>query len=216
MKQKENVVYLFTDGACQHNPGPGGWGFVLLEPGFKVVEKGGCLKMTTNNQMEIQAILEGVLHLISKDDGKPVEVYTDSKYVVQAVEGWISSWIKNGWKTSAGKDVMNQELWESLDLNLKILKRVRPISFHHVPSHVGIVLNERADKIASLCAEKQKSYFCGSDFSQYPYTKALDNLEEDIRKGRELKKGLSRKKGKAAYSYAVSYTHLTLPTTPYL
>ena len=200
--QQDRAVYLFTDGACLQNPGPGGWGFVFLNPQENVLERGGFSASTTNNKMEIQAVLEGILLLIEKlgGDGE-LRIYTDSKYLVQAITQWIFSWERNAWRTSEGKEVLNQELWQDLSLNLKILKRTRSVSFHHVPSHVGLVLNERADKIASICAEKQKTYTYEGAFKDYPHKEALNNLEQKIEEARKIKGSLSKRKSKQAYSY---------------
>ena len=104
-------VYIYTDGACSGNPGPGGWGAILMYNEHKK-EISGALKETTNNIMEITAVIEALKLLKHKCN---VKIYSDSAYVVNAFNnGWIHNWIKNGWKTSGKEPVKNKELWITL------------------------------------------------------------------------------------------------------
>src|SRR5215813_7168201 len=107
------VVHLFTDGACSGNPGPGGWAFILKHPASgKVVEKSGGEVQTTNNRMELRAVIEG-LEAIKKPSA--VELYADSKYVLDGLREWMAGWKAKGWRTAAKKPVKNVELWKRLD-----------------------------------------------------------------------------------------------------
>ncbi|MCF6263176.1 MAG: ribonuclease HI [Xanthomonadales bacterium] len=133
-------VELHTDGACSGNPGPGGWG-ALLRYGREEKELSGGQKDTTNNQMELMAVIRGLEYL---KRGVHLDLYTDSTYVLKGATEWMSSWKKKGWKNSAGKAVKNRELWERLE---KAMHR-HTIDWHWVKGHSGNVDNERADELA--------------------------------------------------------------------
>jgi ribonuclease HI len=136
-----DIVELFTDGACKGNPGPGGWGALLR---YKGVEKELCggESNTTNNRMELQAVISG-LAALSRDS--KVKITTDSKYVKQGITEWIHNWKKKNWKTAAGKPVKNKDLWEQLDAQVSL----HDISWHWVKGHSGHDGNERADDLAN-------------------------------------------------------------------
>lgn len=135
------IVRLFTDGACSGNPGPGGWGVVMR---WKDIEKemSGHEEQTTNNRMELTAVIRGIEAL--KKPSK-VEIYTDSQYVQKGVSEWLDGWKKRGWKTADRKPVKNQDLWEELDA----LQGRHEISYHWVRGHAGHPENERADRLAT-------------------------------------------------------------------
>ena len=139
--KKTEKVQIFTDGACKGNPGPGGWGAILR---FKDNEKeiNGYESLTTNNIMELMAVIES-LKAISKPF--EIEITTDSKYVKNGITSWIHNWKKNGWKTAAKKPVKNKELWIELDY----LIQKHNISWKWVKGHSGHVENERADELAN-------------------------------------------------------------------
>lgn len=140
MKQSSNV-YLYTDGACRGNPGPGGWG-VLMRYQDAEKELFGGEQDTTNNRMELTAAIMGLKAL-----QRPCEVIltTDSQYVRQGITSWISGWKRNGWKTSAKKPVKNQDLWIALDeMQVK-----HNIEWRWVKGHAGHAENERADQLAN-------------------------------------------------------------------
>ncbi|EKV32310.1 Ribonuclease HI [Caenispirillum salinarum AK4] len=134
------TVELYTDGACSGNPGPGGWGAILR---FKGVEKelSGGEAQTTNNRMEMMAVIEGLNALTRPCT---VDVYTDSKYVMDGITKWIFGWKKNGWKTAGKKPVKNAELWQELDA----AARRHTVEWHWVKGHAGHAENERADALA--------------------------------------------------------------------
>jgi len=142
-------VTIYTDGACSGNPGPGGWGAVLLYDG-RIKEIYGSEPATTNQRMEIRAVIEALKAL--KVTGWEVEVFSDSAYVVNAFEqNWLKNWQKNGWKNSKKEDVANQELWKELlalcEKNHVVLKKVK--------GHAGDEYNERCDQLARRGVKEQ-------------------------------------------------------------
>ncbi len=141
-------VQLFTDGSSLGNPGPGGWCALLRYKKFERILKGGK-KETTNNEMELKAVLEGLKALKEPCE---VELYTDSKYVAQAISEWIKNWEKNNWKTASNKPVSHQEMWKEINELLKKHK-VKPI---WVKAHAGHKENEMCDQIAKEEALKRK------------------------------------------------------------
>lgn len=135
-------VTIYTDGACSGNPGPGGWGSVLIY-GEAKKEISGAKKETTNNEMEITAVLEALKILKEPCE---VDVYSDSAYVVNTFEkGWIDNWVKSGWKTASKDPVKNVELWKEL---LELMKK-HNVTFHKVKGHSDNELNNRCDKLAT-------------------------------------------------------------------
>ena len=134
-------VILYTDGACSGNPGPGGWGAILVYKGKEKVMSGG-MKETTNNRMEILAVIEGLKCL--KEPCK-VEIYSDSAYVVNTfLQSWLENWIKNDWKTSSNKQVQNVDLWKEL---IALLNK-HEIHWNKVKGHADNELNNRCDALA--------------------------------------------------------------------
>jgi ribonuclease HI len=134
-------VTIYTDGACKGNPGPGGWGAVLIK-GDAEKELYGGEPMTTNNRMELTAVIRALGALKRPCE---VELYTDSQYVRQGIMAWIHNWKKNGWKTSDKKPVKNADLWEALDA---AAARHR-INWHWVKGHADNPGNVRADALAN-------------------------------------------------------------------
>jgi ribonuclease HI len=137
---EEKRVAIWSDGACSGNPGPGGWGAILIWNGHRRELKGGAAE-TTNNRMELQAAIEALGALTRPTI---VDFYTDSQYVRGGVMGWIKGWKKNGWKTADKKPVKNIDLWQSLDE----LAAKHTIVWHWVRGHAGTAENERADELA--------------------------------------------------------------------
>ena len=134
-------VTLYTDGACSGNPGPGGWGAVLIY-GEKKKEISGGEAYTTNNRMELTAVIEGLKQLKYPCE---VEVYSDSAYTVNAFrEGWVIGWEKGGWKKADKKPVLNADLWQ----HLLALVRTHQVTFHKVKGHADNPLNNRCDELA--------------------------------------------------------------------
>ena len=133
-------VKLYTDGACSGNPGPGGWG-ALLVFGDTEKELSGGEPHTTNNRMEMLAVIEGLKRLKERCE---VHVYTDSKYVQQGMLEWLKSWKARGWKTADKKPVKNEDLWQMLDG----LAMQHAVHWHWVKGHAGHPENERVDALA--------------------------------------------------------------------
>jgi ribonuclease HI len=133
-------IEIYSDGACSGNPGPGGWGAVLISGSHRKEIHGGEAQ-TTNNRMELLAAISALEALRRKSH---VDLYTDSNYVKSGITGWVHGWKKNGWKTADKKPVKNVELWQRLDeLNQK-----HHVTWHWLKGHAGHPQNERADELA--------------------------------------------------------------------
>ena len=139
MNLKQDTLYIFTDGSCYPNPGPGGWGAILLYNGHLRLEYGGS-EGETNNTMELRAILEGLR--ARKDHRVPTLLFTDSQYCVNALTKWWKGWEKRGWTTSSGSPVKNQ------DLIREIIHQADQVSFKWIKGHSGQTFNEAADRLA--------------------------------------------------------------------
>jgi len=135
------VIEIYTDGACRGNPGPGGWA-ALLRIGEHEREISGAEALTTNNRMELTAVIRALEAL-----KRPVEarLYTDSEYVRRGVNEWLPAWKARGWRTAERKPVKNQDLWQQLDE----LRMPHRIEWHWVPAHSGVMDNERVDRLAN-------------------------------------------------------------------
>ncbi len=140
----EQIVRVYTDGACKKNPGPGGYGVRIRYPDGRVKEFGGSEESTTNNRMELKAAIEALRRTRTE---KPVVVVTDSEYVRQGITSWIQGWKTRGWVTRNNKPVSNQDLWKELD-DL----RSADVEFEYTAGHAGDPDNERCDRIASSFA----------------------------------------------------------------
>ncbi len=160
MNSKKNIaVEAATDGACSGNPGPGGWGGLIIFNDNSEIEIGGSEENTTNNRMELTAAIKTLEKLKNFQLKENFKLRTDSKYVIEGYTKWIIKWKKNGWKTSAGKSVQNFDLWQKID-NL----RIKGLVMEFVKGHSGDKQNERVDLIAtsyskgiSLIGEVKKS-----------------------------------------------------------
>ncbi|MDP5209984.1 ribonuclease HI [Microbulbifer sp. 2205BS26-8] len=142
-------ITIYTDGACRGNPGPGGWG-ALLVYGEREKELFGGEAHTTNNRMELLAAIKALEALKQPCE---VDLHTDSQYLRHGITGWISNWKKNGWKTANKKPVKNADLWRQLDKNVS----KHQVRWHWVKGHAGHPGNERADQLANRGADKTKS-----------------------------------------------------------
>ena len=135
------TVTLYTDGACSGNPGPGGWGAILEYKGTEKELSGGE-SSTTNNRMELTAVIEGLSAL---KEPCIVELYSDSKYVIDGLsKGWAASWQKNGWKKADKKPALNPDLWEQL----LMLTQMHEMRYHWVKGHADNPKNNRCDQLA--------------------------------------------------------------------
>ena len=137
------VVAAATDGACSGNPGPGGWGALLRFEDGSVEEFGGHDPATTNNRMELQAALELLQRLKQLPRHPDLTIRTDSKYLIDGLGSWMKGWKRKGWKTAAGKSVLNQDLWQALDA-----ARLDDVPLAYVKGHSGDPDNDRVDRIA--------------------------------------------------------------------
>ncbi len=147
MTAAKPTVQLYTDGACLGNPGPGGWAYILRHPGSGAErECSGSEPATTNNRMELRAVIEGLTALTRPSH---VELYSDSQYVLKGLREWMTSWKAKGWRTADKKPVKNVELWQRLDE----LKAEHTLAFHWVKGHAGHPENERCDQLATKAAE---------------------------------------------------------------
>lgn len=156
-EEKLLKVRIFTDGACSENPGPGGWAAVF-NTASKCSTISGNEKMTTNNRMELKAVIEAFKKVLSKNKNAEYELYSDSAYVVNSINnGWIDKWQQNNWKTTKNDDVKNRDLWEelaclknkaeSLGVYIKVIK---------IKGHAGNTFNELVDKLAKEESFKAK------------------------------------------------------------
>lgn len=137
-----SLVEIYTDGACRGNPGPGGWAAFLSCDG-REKDISGAEAHTTNNRMELLAVIRALESL--KKPGTQVKLFTDSQYVRKGITEWLASWKARGWKTAARKPVMNQDLWQQLD----VLAAAHQIEWLWVPGHAGVPGNERVDRLAN-------------------------------------------------------------------
>lgn len=143
-----NQVVIYTDGACKGNPGPGGWG-VLMQAGPHTKELFGGERETTNNRMELTAVIEALRALKRPCD---VTLFLDSEYVRKGITEWIHGWKAKGWKTSTKQPVKNVELWQALDA--LVSGAGHRIEWHWVKGHAGDPGNERADALANLGVDR--------------------------------------------------------------
>jgi ribonuclease HI len=187
---KESIL-IFTDGAAKGNPGRGGYGVVIAYDNT-ITELGGFKAHTTNNEMELKAVVEALKAVTPKK--LPVVLYTDSKYVVEGAKGWVFGWLKNGWKTKADSDVLNKELWQEL---VPLLNKVE-IDWHKIPGHSGLAGNERVDKIATGFAEKGTFELYKGTLADYGHD--IYNTTYDEQKAQDRSDARKRQAQKA-YSY---------------
>jgi|TARA_B110000305_G_C18767026_1_gene327943 ribonuclease HI len=134
-------INIYTDGACSGNPGPGGWG-VYIDNNGEIIELSGNESETTNNRMELQAIIEALSYF---SDISKINLFTDSKYVIDGANSWMVNWKKNGWQTAQKKPVKNKDLWIKLDTLIQTHK----LTWNWVKGHDGNFGNERADYLAT-------------------------------------------------------------------
>jgi len=195
-------VTIFTDGSSRGNPGPGGWGAIVVQEENKnaneesqVTELGGGEKQTTNNRMEINAAAEGIAH--APKDAR-IEVFTDSKYLINGITSWIKGWKRNGWQTKTKEDVMNKDHWMKLD----DVMQGKTIKWTYVGGHIGILGNERCDHIATAFADGMKISLYKGALAAYDLPNILDISFDELKA--KAKKSSSSKSNAKAYSYVSS------------
>ena len=157
-------VIVFTDGAAKGNPGPGGWGAIVVAPDLRVTELGGGSPHTTNNKMELGGAIAALRHVA--DHPGPVALYTDSTYLIQGITQWVWGWRKRGWKTAQGTDVLNRDLWEELSA-LTGARARGSVDWRWVRGHVGTPGNERCDEIAVAFAAQAPAELYDGPFAGY-------------------------------------------------
>ena len=193
----EQQIVVFTDGASKGNPGPGGWGVIVVTPEGHVTELGGGSPLTTNNKMELTGAIEALAHL--RRTPGPVAIYTDSTYVIQGISSWVHNWRRKGWKTAAGGEVLNRDLWEAL-WDLTSARGARTIAWHYVRGHVGTPGNERVDAIADGYATRQPVTLYDGPLTGYGI--AVTDLPDDTTvPSRPASAGGSRTARAPAFSY---------------
>lgn len=141
------MITIYTDGSSRGNPGPGGWASIIMDD-VRVVELGGREDHTTNNRMELMGAIKALEFAGTLGDS-PIEVYTDSEYVMKGITEWIKGWQMRGWRTAAKKPVLNQDLWQKLILATDGKK----IEWKYVAGHSGHTENDRCDEIATSFAD---------------------------------------------------------------
>jgi ribonuclease HI len=153
-----NTIDIYTDGSSLKNPGPGGWGYVVLKGSIEIHCDSDGETCSTNNKMELTAAIKALEYITSTEmEGiQSVCIFVDSIYVKNGITSWIKNWKKNGWKTSQGKDVQNKELWVALDGILTKTETKYTITWKWVKAHNGNYFNEKADALARKAAESFK------------------------------------------------------------
>ncbi len=197
---KKDTIIIYTDGSSRGNPGPGGWGSIVATK-ERVVELGRGDKHTTNNKMELMAAIKALSFVEDLGDAFTIEVRADSSYVINGITKWVFGWQKNGWMNSKREEVANRELWETLartvaDLQLSGCK----ITWKYTQAHVGIPGNERADEIATMCADGEKVKFYDGTRDAYEIDLVSTEPSSEIKKRVRSSEEKVRQKMKA-YSY---------------
>jgi len=189
-------IIVFTDGAAKGNPGPGGWGAIVVSPDQHVVELGGGSPHTTNNRMELSGAIAALQHVVNRPG--PVAIYMDSTYVIQGITQWVWGWRKRGWRTAQGGDVLNRDLWEQLT-SLVGARARGDVDWHWVRGHVGTPGNERADQISVAFALQQSADLYDGPFDGYP--RPILQLPDDTALPKRTGSVSGAKTKAAAYSY---------------
>lgn len=187
---KEKII-IYTDGSSLGNPGPGGWGAIVLRGG-EVTELGGSDKNTTNNKMELVATIEALEYIKEKDE--EIELYTDSSYTINGITKWVEGWQVNNWIKKDKTEVLNRDLWE------KLIEATsgKSIKWIHVAGHSGMIGNERADDIATSFAKGEKPELYKGEKSDYGFDLLDTSYDEKIKADRSKTRSRSRAR---AYSY---------------
>ncbi len=193
---KQDSIIIFSDGSSLGNPGPGGFGAVLLlSRENKVLELGGYERETTNNRMELTAAIEALM-AIKEIEGRAI-IHTDSAYVLNGITGWIYGWQKNNWITSQKEPVLNRDLWQKLLIEVENRSSLGGVAWEKVKGHAGILGNERADVIATSFADQNPVEFFRGTIEEYETF--IGGKPLDVSPGATRKKSSS--KNKKAYSY---------------
>lgn len=206
----QSSITIFTDGASRGNPGPGGFGAIIILPRqndekydvrFMIYELGGREEKTTNNRMELRAAIEALsfIHKSKIINHKSILTYSDSAYLINGITRWIRGWQKNGWKTKNKKDVENRDLWEQL---LRYSTIYRTIAWKLVGGHTGVRGNTRCDEIATVFADGKQPFLYKGPLNDYPIKDILDITHNN---------SLLQAKGeKRARSAAKAYSYVSM------
>ena len=202
-------IIVFTDGAAIGNPGPGGWGAIVVTDQDHITELGGGSPHTTNNRMELSGAIAALRQVANPL--RPIAVYTDSTYVIQGITQWVWAWRKRRWKTAEGGDVLNRDLWEQLS-SLVGARGRGAVAWHWVRGHVGTPGNERADQISVAFARQQPANLYDGPLDGYALP--ILQLPDETALPRRPAGPLAVKTRSAAYSYlsvvdGVAMRHLT-------
>lgn len=190
--ENKNQIYIFTDGSSLGNPGPGGYGAIIIS-GDTVREFGGGENPTTNNRMELLATITALENVGATSC--EILLHTDSSYVINGITKWVWGWKKNNWVTSTKTEVVNRDLWEKL-LGAIVGKK---IEWKYVAGHVGIAGNNRADAIAVSNSKAKPEKLYDGDFGNYPIQNILDT-SHDVEQKKERSDSRAHSKAKA-FSY---------------
>ncbi len=212
------MITIFTDGSSRRNPGPGGWGAIIVMDGdneskneARVIELGGGDRDTTNNRMELMAAIRG-LEKVSEifrtvqntSEGANAVVNSDSSYVINGITKWVHGWKRNGWKTASKQDVSNADLWQRLDGAVADIG-AKNVTWKYVGGHIGIVGNERCDEIATAYADGEDPKLYDGPLSSYAIKNILDvSHDENLLKAKKSSSASKSKSGAKAYSYVSS------------
>jgi ribonuclease HI len=191
-------IVVFTDGAAKGNPGPGGWGAIVVTPDGQVTELGGRADHSTNNRMELTGAINGLAECQGLSG--PVAVYTDSTYVIQGIRQWIWGWRSRGWRTATGTEVLNRDLWERLS-TLVDARGKGGIVWHYVRGHIGTPGNERVDEIADGFAQRRDVQLYRGPLSGYPLPILELPEDTDVPPRRAGSPARPSSGGRSAHSY---------------
>jgi ribonuclease HI len=197
---ESHPTLVFADGACSGNPGPGGWGTIIVTPDGMVTELGGHEPETTNNRMELTAVGKALRHLEGKPG--PLHIYTDSTYVINGITRWAFGWSRRGWKTAEGGEVANTIYWKRLMALLAQRKEALPpeaavVEWKYVRGHTGVPGNERVDEIAVAYSKGRSARLYVGPLAGYGV--AIHDLPENTSLPEEKPK--QREAAAKAYSY---------------
>lgn len=191
-------ITVFTDGASRGNPGPGGWGTIVISAEGKVTELGGRDSTTTNNRMELTALLEALRFIRERKYDGDIILYSDSAYALNGISSWVYGWEKNNWQTKDKEPVLNQDLWSALLEVARELKLKHGITWKKIEGHSGIRGNERADAIATSFADKTPLLLFSGSASQHETLigGGLLTIDSDLKSNTQKTKNTAK-----AYSY---------------
>lgn len=201
--QTMNRIVVFTDGASRGNPGPCGWGAVVVAD-ERVIELGGAQESATNNRMELTAAIEGLKEAAKRaEGGREIAVYSDSSYLVNGAAKWLAGWKRNGWTTKAKKPVLNDDLWKELDGIMGAVESAGSvIAWKYAGGHIGVAGNERCDGMATGFADGVDVKLYSGPLSGYGLPNILNTGHDEIR--------LAARRSGAVHSRARAYSYVSM------